>query len=302
MARVLAHTHPGRGHLYPLVPILDELSRRGHEIRVRTLASELVLLRDLGFSAAAHGFSSAAPDERTERPREDVSLRSTLRSTLRRRIANLPGLTTFVGHYRWEKAIQGQAGRAPVEIPDMQAAIEQERPDVLLVDYTTFGAAAVAETSGLPWAQWFVTPLPVPSRDLPPFGSGLAAVATRRGGRANACRARGARPLDGTRRPATAQPRAGARGRAAGRLDRAGVHAGVVGSADDGRTARIRALGLAAIGADDRGVRLGPAGSSHRSGSSRWSVRSVVATSSESQNDERLAPPRWRRSPRSRWK
>ena len=39
MARVLAYTSPARGHLYPLVQILDELAARGHEIAIRTLAS-----------------------------------------------------------------------------------------------------------------------------------------------------------------------------------------------------------------------------------------------------------------------
>ena len=29
MARILAYTTPARGHLFPLVPILDQLSRRG---------------------------------------------------------------------------------------------------------------------------------------------------------------------------------------------------------------------------------------------------------------------------------
>ena len=33
MARVLVYTSPARGHLYPLVPILDELAARGHEVR-----------------------------------------------------------------------------------------------------------------------------------------------------------------------------------------------------------------------------------------------------------------------------
>jgi hypothetical protein len=43
MARILAYTSPARGHLYPLTPILDELARRGHDICVRTLASEVAL-------------------------------------------------------------------------------------------------------------------------------------------------------------------------------------------------------------------------------------------------------------------
>jgi UDP:flavonoid glycosyltransferase YjiC (YdhE family) len=30
--KILAYTTPARGHLYPLVPILDELAERGHRI------------------------------------------------------------------------------------------------------------------------------------------------------------------------------------------------------------------------------------------------------------------------------
>ena len=39
MARYLVYTSPARGHLYPMVPILEELRRRGHEVVVRTLSS-----------------------------------------------------------------------------------------------------------------------------------------------------------------------------------------------------------------------------------------------------------------------
>jgi UDP:flavonoid glycosyltransferase YjiC (YdhE family) len=35
MARILAYTSPGRGHLFPLTAILDELRRRGHHISLR---------------------------------------------------------------------------------------------------------------------------------------------------------------------------------------------------------------------------------------------------------------------------
>ena len=51
MARYLVYTSPARGHLYPVVPTLEELRRRGHEVVVRTLASEVGLLRGLGFEA-----------------------------------------------------------------------------------------------------------------------------------------------------------------------------------------------------------------------------------------------------------
>ena len=49
--KVLAYTSPARGHLFPLMPILDELSSRGHEVSVRTLASQVPMLRERGFDA-----------------------------------------------------------------------------------------------------------------------------------------------------------------------------------------------------------------------------------------------------------
>jgi UDP:flavonoid glycosyltransferase YjiC (YdhE family) len=53
MARILAYTSPARGHLFPLTPILDELSRRGHEIALRTLAPEVPRMQARGFDATA---------------------------------------------------------------------------------------------------------------------------------------------------------------------------------------------------------------------------------------------------------
>ena len=52
MARILAYTTPARGHLFPLVPVLDELRSRGHEIALRTLASQVEPMRERDFDAA----------------------------------------------------------------------------------------------------------------------------------------------------------------------------------------------------------------------------------------------------------
>jgi UDP:flavonoid glycosyltransferase YjiC (YdhE family) len=46
------------------------------------------------------------------------------------------------------------ARRAAVELPDLQRLIEEVDPDILLIDLMSVGAAAIAEASGLPWAQW----------------------------------------------------------------------------------------------------------------------------------------------------
>jgi MGT family glycosyltransferase len=52
MPRFLFYSSPARGHLYPVVPTLRELRRRGHEVLVRTLSSEVARLRTLGVDAA----------------------------------------------------------------------------------------------------------------------------------------------------------------------------------------------------------------------------------------------------------
>ncbi len=147
MARYLVYTSPGRGHLYPVVPTLEELRRRGHEVVVRTLASEVELLRDLGFAAAPIDPAIERKEHADWRARTPIGA---LQDNL---------------HVFFE--------RARYDGPDLRRAVEEERPDVLLVDINTWGAMAAAETAGMPWATWCPYFLPVPSRDAPPFGLGL---------------------------------------------------------------------------------------------------------------------------------
>jgi MGT family glycosyltransferase len=147
MARYLVYTSPARGHLYPVVPTLEELRRRGHEVVVRTLSSEVELLRDLGFEAEAI-------DPAIER-REIDDWRA----------------RTPIGAL--QASLRGFFERARYDGPDLRRAIEAERPDMLLVDINTWGAMATAETSRLPWATWCPYFLPIPSSDAPPFGLGL---------------------------------------------------------------------------------------------------------------------------------
>ena len=147
MARYLVYTSPARGHLYPVVPTLEELRRREHEVVVRTLSSEVGLLRELGFEAA--------PIDPTIERKEHTDWQA------RTPIGALQaGLRLFFE-------------RARHDGPDLRRAIEEKRPDVLLVDINTWGAMAAAESSGMPWATWCPYFLPTPSYDAPPFGLGL---------------------------------------------------------------------------------------------------------------------------------
>ena len=147
MARYLVYTSPARGHLYPIVPTLEELRRRGHEVVVRTLSSEVGLLRDLGFEAAPIDPAIERKELADWRARTPIG-------------AEQDNLNVFFE-------------RARHDGPDLRRAMEKERPEALLVDINTWGALAAAESSGMPWATWCPYFLPVPSRDAPPFGLGL---------------------------------------------------------------------------------------------------------------------------------
>jgi MGT family glycosyltransferase len=145
--KVLAYTSPARGHLYPLVPILDELRDRGHDVAVRTLSSQVAMLQERGLAAEP----IAAVIEAMEH--DDYLGRS--------------------AQNRLQRAMGQFAARAEHEVGDLRAAISAERPDMVLVDAMAWGASAVAEADGRPWAQWFPYPLPLPSPGVPPFGPGL---------------------------------------------------------------------------------------------------------------------------------
>ena len=145
--KVLCYTPPARGHLFPTVPILLELRGRGHDVVVRTLRAEVARLRDLGLKAEAISPEIEAVEMDDYRARGSQA-----------------GL---------KRAVLAFAGRARFEVPEVQRLIAEEQPDLLLVDANTWGAAAVAEASGLPWASLQHFPTPLPSTGVPPFGPGL---------------------------------------------------------------------------------------------------------------------------------
>jgi MGT family glycosyltransferase len=147
-ATVLAYVDAVPGRLYPLVATLLELASRGHRVTVRCGADDVGRLRALGLDALtlAPEIARFEPDDWKSRTR-------------------FGALSSGLGQF---------GERAPIQLHDLQQAIETERPDVLFVDEGAWGAAAAAEHSGLPWAFSIVSPVPLPSREAPPFGLGLA--------------------------------------------------------------------------------------------------------------------------------
>ena len=148
MARILIYTSPASGHTFPPVPTALELAGRGHEVSVRTGAAGVPSLR-------AAGFEAGAVDPRIGAIEVDDWRASNPLSATRRLFAAF-------------------ARRAEFELPDMQAAIAAEGPDLLWIDINCIAASAVAEASGLPWAHYLPYPHPVPARGVPAYGPGLA--------------------------------------------------------------------------------------------------------------------------------
>lgn len=128
MSTVLAYTSPAIGHLFPMVPLLLELRRRGDDVHVRTLGSHLELVRSLGLQAEAIDPGVEAV------PHRDFETRSP-------KAALAASAAVF-------------AARGRIDGPDLADAIDRVRPDVLIVDTNSWGAAFAAEAWGGPWARF----------------------------------------------------------------------------------------------------------------------------------------------------
>lgn len=148
MSTVLAYTSPAIGHLFPMVPLLGELRARGHDVHVRTLPAYVPLLRGLGLHAEPVDARLLDIESR------DYGARST-------KAALALSVETFTS-------------RARFDAPDLQQAIADVGPDLLLIDINAWGARVLAESSGLPWATFSPYTPPLQSRGTPPFGPGLA--------------------------------------------------------------------------------------------------------------------------------
>lgn len=146
--RVLVYGCPGSGHAYPPVDTALALRERGHEVSVRAASGSVGAIERAGLAAAPI-------DPRIEAiALEDWRARTPIGALV--------------------SACETFAKRAEYEIPDLQAAIEAERPDLIWVDTNATGAAVAAEASGLPWAHYMPYPHPGPARGVPTFGPGFA--------------------------------------------------------------------------------------------------------------------------------
>lgn len=140
--RLLLVAPPFSGHLNPLIAIAVRLRERGFDPRFVTGASQVGLLRQLGFVADA--VPGVAPDafERiadTTRPVRSNPLR--LMRQLSANLALMPPVRQALRH-----------------------VVARDRPRLVLADYTAPVAGLVAREAGLGWVTLMPTPFVLPTR------------------------------------------------------------------------------------------------------------------------------------------
>ncbi|MGZ8178116.1 glycosyltransferase [Williamsia sp. SKLECPSW1] len=145
MTRILAMTSPARGLLYPIVETALTLRARGHDVHIATITDEVPMLWNLGLDASP--------------------LPPVLKNTA-------PG-DQHDGTGRGIRALTDRlVARADAEFDHFSHLIARHSPDLVMADVSATGAHLAAEASGLPWAMWSPTFLPL-SGDGPPPGLGL---------------------------------------------------------------------------------------------------------------------------------
>src|SRR3954466_1036738 len=148
MARILASTSTAAGHLFPLVPGLLALQERGHDVHLRVGVALLDVAREAGLNAQASNPAIDAIEVDDYSAKRDVD-------KLRRGIGNL-------------------LVRGPLERRDLDRAIAEVEPDLIVVDTNSYGATVSAQASGRPWAISLPSLAPLPGKGIPPYGRGMA--------------------------------------------------------------------------------------------------------------------------------
>jgi MGT family glycosyltransferase len=147
VAVILAYGSPALGHLLPTGALLAELTRRGHEVHLRTMSAGVATMRSIGVHAEP-------VDPRIEAiAGNDWQARNAL------------GVLKLT--------IDVLCRRAVLEVDDFRRALGATRPDAVIVDANCWGALSAADAGDLPWLLFSPFTPYLRSRGVPPFGPGF---------------------------------------------------------------------------------------------------------------------------------
>lgn len=156
MARFLFATVPAVGHTVPALPVARALVERGHTVRWYTGVAFAEKITAVG--AKFHPITD---------PDFDYSLVGLDEHYPRRR--ELSGLKKLQFDL-----VQGFSRPVPNQVRDLMALLQEEPADAVVTDTAFIGGVLLQELGGPPAAGFGISVLPFPSRDLAPFGMGLA--------------------------------------------------------------------------------------------------------------------------------
>lgn len=147
-------TMPITGHVLPGLPIARALVARGHRVRWYTGKKFRTKVEATGarFVPMIHGHDFDDADLTRAFPRR----------------VGLSGLAQL--KHDLQHVFMDGAAR---HFEDLVAVIARSRPDVVLGDTGTMAPAMLFERTGVPFAQFGVSALTLPSKDTAPFGLGL---------------------------------------------------------------------------------------------------------------------------------
>ena len=147
MLKILVYAEVNRSQLYPIGPLLQELQKAGHHVTLRCSRSSLREMWEAGLEASA-------VSDYVEFAQLNDWRGSTYEQSLR-------ALLDFLFE------------RAALEVRDLSACCQYEKPDLLLVSATYLGGCAWAMSRHLPLMTWACDLLPFPASGIPPFGPGF---------------------------------------------------------------------------------------------------------------------------------
>lgn len=145
----------GGGNVPPLLGAARAVIARGHHV---TVLGDPTIREEAENAGCRFAPWRSAPHRRTLSPEEDLLRDWEAKSPLE-------GLR----NYR-DKFIAGPAGRYAADALD---AIDSVHPDVVVSEYTIFGAFMAAEKRGLPAVGLVPNIWPIPTAGAPPFGPGF---------------------------------------------------------------------------------------------------------------------------------
>jgi UDP:flavonoid glycosyltransferase YjiC (YdhE family) len=157
VTRFLFATVSLAGHTNPAVPIATELVSRGHEVVWMTGRSHEATVVATGARFVA---LESTPDESA------VPLSE--RFPEREGLEGLAGIRFDIKHLFLDAV--------PPQLADLRRVLSDQPADVVVADPGFPGASVCHELGGPPFATIGVLPLPLPSRDLAPFGMGLPPI------------------------------------------------------------------------------------------------------------------------------